>query len=215
MTELTALPRTSISKKENTRLRTEGKIPAVMYGKKHEATHVAIDTKEFLKAWKEAGESTILTVKGLGADKDVLIHEVTLDVVREVPLHVDLYVVDSATEVEVEVPLVFEGEAPAESVLGGTLMRVLHELTISALPKHLPHEITVDISVLKDFDSQIHAGSIALPANVTLVNDPEEVVALVAEAREEEEETPSEAPDMEAIEVEQKGKKEEEEEPEA
>jgi large subunit ribosomal protein L25 len=211
MTELTAQPRTTISKKENERLRTSGMVPAVMYGKKQDATAIAIDAKAFLKAWKEAGESTILTIKGLGADKDVLIHEVTVDTVKEVPLHVDLYVVDSATEVEVEVPLVFEGIAPAEKELGGTLMKVLHGLSVSALPKHLPHEIVIDISGLVDFDSQIHASDVTLPPHVTLVTEPEEVIALVAAAREEEEEL-SEAPDMSAIEVEQKGKKPEEEE---
>ncbi len=211
MTELTAHPRTTISKKENARLRAEGKIPAVLYGKKHAATHVAFDAKEFAKAWKDAGESTILTVKGLDKDTDVLIQDVAIDMVREEPLHVDLYVVDSATEVEVEVPLVFEGISPAEKELGGTLMKVMHELTISALPKHLPHEIVVDISGLKDFDSQVLAGEVVLPPHVTLVNEPDEVVALVSEVHEEEEEVSVEAPDMASIEVAQKGKKEEEE----
>ena len=78
------------------------------------------------------------------------------------------------------------------------------------MPKDLPHNIEVDISSLVDFESQIHASDIKLPAGVTLKTDGDEVVALVAEAKEEVEEV---VPlDMSAIEVtDQKGKKDDEE----
>ena len=94
--------------------------------------------------------------------------------------------------------------------MGGTLVKVLHEVEIEAMAKDLPHNIEVDISTLVDFDSKIHAGEIKLPSGVTLKTDAEEVVALVAEAKEEEVEAPSEI-DMSAIEVtDKKGKKDEE-----
>lgn len=213
MTDLNATKRESVSKGENKRLREAGSMPAVMYGKKDDATHIALNIKEFGKVWHEAGESTVVTVKGLGGDKDVLIHDVDVDPVFGTPRHADLYVVDQTSTVQVTVPLVFDGVAPAEKELGGSLIKVMHELPIEALPKDLPHEIMVDISVLKTFEDQVHAGDIKLPGGVTLTADSEEVVALVQVAKEEEEEAPAEGPDMEAIVVEQKGKKEEEEKP--
>jgi large subunit ribosomal protein L25 len=85
---------------------------------------------------------------------------------------------------------------------------VLHEVEIKALPNDLPHGIEVDISVLENADSQIHASDLKLPKGVTLVTEAEEVVASISVAQEETEEA---APvDLASIEVEKKGKKEEE-----
>ena len=208
MTDLNATAREKVSKVENQRLREKGQIPAIMYGKKQDPMPIALDVKEFSKAWHEAGESTVLTIKGLGEEKSALIYDVDADPVHGTPRHVDLYVVDRTTKVEVEVPLTFEGVAPAEKELGGTMIKVLHALAIEALPKDLPHEVVVDVTGLKTFEDQIHAKDVKLPSGVTLITDAEEVVVLVQEAREEAEET--EAPDMSAIEVEKKGKQEEE-----
>jgi large subunit ribosomal protein L25 len=98
--------------------------------------------------------------------------------------------------------------------MGGVLVKVMHELEIESAPKDLPKEIFVDISPLVDFESQILAENIKLPAGVTLITLPEEVVASVYEPKEEKvEETV--APDLSAIEVEAKGKKETEEGAEA
>ena len=87
-------------------------------------------------------------------------------------------------------------------------MKVLHEVHIEALPKDLPHAITVDITSLETLQNQIHVKDIVLPKGVTMITNAEEVVALVAPAKAEKEE---EAPvDLSAIEVEKKGKKDEE-----
>ena len=209
MTELHATKRDTVSKGENKRLRAAGKIPAVVYGKKEDSQTIALDAKDFMHVWHEAGESTVLTLKGLDGDKDVLIQTVDTDPVYGQPLHADLYAVDRTTKVEVAVPITFDGVSPAEKELGGVLIKVHHELTISALPKDLPHEIVADISGIKDFETQLHAKDIALPSGVELAMDPDEVIAL-AQVAKEEEDVDAAAPDMEAIEVEKKGKAEEE-----
>jgi large subunit ribosomal protein L25 len=86
------------------------------------------------------------------------------------------------------------------------LVKVAHELEVEADPVNLPHELEVDISVLVAIGDQIHAKDVALPAGVTLITDPEEVIVLIQEV---EEERVEEAPaDLSAIEVEQKGKEE-------
>ncbi len=154
-----------------------------------------------------------MTLKGEKETVDVLIQDVDLDPVSDIPLHADFYVFEKGKKLEVSVPLEFIGVSPAVKDLGGLLVKSLHELKISAAPEHLPHHIEVDISVLETFESQILASDVVLPAGVTLVELPTEVVASAAPAAEEVvEETPV---DLSAIEVEKKGKKEEEPEAQA
>ncbi|MEX0930177.1 MAG: 50S ribosomal protein L25 [Candidatus Paceibacterota bacterium] len=196
--------------KEPDAVRGEGHMPAVYYGKIEPATPIAIDKAEFLRAWREAGESTVISLEDEagGESIDTLIHDVQVDPVTDAPIHADFYVFERGKPIEVNVELEFVGESPAVKELGGMLVKVIHELAISALPKDLPNHIDVDISSLKDFDSQIAAGDIALPQGVELAIDPEEVVVLVNEPREEEPEEPTEEMSLDDIEVEGKGKEE-------
>ena len=89
--------------------------------------------------------------------------------------------------------------------LGGTLVKVMHELEIEAMPKDLPKNISIDIASLVNFESQILAKDIKLPGGVTLTVGAEEVIAAVSEAKEEEE-APAAPVDLSTIEVEKKGK---------
>jgi large subunit ribosomal protein L25 len=75
------------------------------------------------------------------------------------------------------------------------------------MPKDLPHDLKIDVSTLIDFSSQVLAKDIILPTGVTLLENPEEVVALVSAPREEKEEEVAPI-DLSAIEVEKKGKDE-------
>jgi len=189
-------------------LRRDGKLPAVVYGPKEPATALTIERGEFEKILKEAGESSIITLKGLDANKDVLVHEVAFDPLRGGITHVDFYAIEAGKNITVHVPFTFIGEAPALK-LGGTLTKVLHEVEITCAPSKLPKEIVVDISSLTEFDSQIHVKDITFPDGVTVENDPQDMVVLVQTVAEEVAEPV--AVDMDAIEVEKKGKTETEE----
>ncbi len=194
-----------------TDVRNEGKIPAVFYGPKAAATSIAVNEIEFNKVWKEAGESTVVTLTGLGEDHDALIHDIDREPVKGAIRHVDFYVIEKGKKVQVAMPIEFVGVAPAVKDLGGTLVKVLHEVEIEAMPKDLPHALEVDISSLVDFDSQIKASDIKLPNGVSLVTDAEEVVVLAAAAKDEPEE-PAAPVDISSIELSvEKGKKEEDE----
>ena len=193
--------------------RQTGSIPAVFYGPKAVSTPISVKAPEFIKVWREAGESSVVTLSGIGEDQDALIHDVVRDPVTEQVRHIDFYVIEKGKKVEVAVPLEFVGVSEAVKTLGGNLIKVMYELEIEAMPKDLPHSIEVDISSLVDFDAQIKVSDIKLPAGVTAITDADEVVALVAAAKEETEEAPTEI-DMTAIGIsEKKGKKEEEEIP--
>ena len=184
-------------------LRKSGQMPAVYYGKKEASTSIQLPLPVFVKVLEEAGESTVLHLKGTGIDVDVLIHDVDLDPVTDKPRHADFYAIEKDKKLEVKIPLEFVGVAGAVKDLGGVLVKVMHEMEIEALPKDLPHKLTVDISLLSTFDKVVTAADIKLPAGVTLKVKPEEVIASVYEPKEEVEAAPV---DLSAIEVAKKGK---------
>jgi len=193
----------------NKKLRNEGYVPAVFYGAKNESTPIAINAKDFMRVWKEAGESSMVILDTPKGKLSTLIHDIQFDPVTNEPRHADFYVVDKDKETEVTVPLLFEGVAPAVKELGGVLIKVMHEIEVKALPQNLPHDIKADLSKLVDMESRLLIKDLVLSQGVTVTANADEVVALVETAREEEE-TSSEAVDMSSIEVEKKGKKEEE-----
>jgi len=193
------------------KIRAEGRVPAILYGRKVSPLSISVAKKEFVSLWKDAGESSVVKLEGPGIDQEILIHDVSVHPVSEEPVHVDFYAIEKGKTVTVSVPLDFVGQedAPAVKNLGATLVKVLHELEIESLPSKLPHSIEVDVSKLSSLDSQILVKDLNLPEGVKATLDPEEVVIAVAEVKEEVEEEPTEI-DMSSIEVEQKGKAEEE-----
>jgi large subunit ribosomal protein L25 len=196
-------PRTLIGKAAR-QLSAENKIPAVVYGPKQEPISVSISLLEFNRLLREEGESSVVELAGLEKPIKVLIHEVDRDPITSVPRHADFYAIEKGAKVEVSVPLTFVGESAAVKA-GANLVKVMHELPIEVAPEQLPHEIEVDISSLENIGDQIHVRDLKIPAGVTVKVEGEEVVILVQEVVEVVEEETA-APDMDAIEVEQKGK---------
>lgn len=201
---LNAEKREKIGKLKN--LRKEGFLPAVYYGHKKDSTPIQIKKNEFIKAWREAGESTVIRLKTDKGDIETLIKNVDIDPTLNEPRHADFYVFEKGHKVEISVPLEFVGVSPAVKDLGGVLMKILHELKVEADPSNLPQEINVDISVLTEMESHILAKDVVLPKGVELAENPDEMVVNVVPPREEVEEV---VPvDISQIEVEKKGKKE-------
>jgi len=193
-------------------IRNNGMIPAVVYGVQVENTMISVPSVDFEKILKIAGESStiVLELKGVGVSKkiDVLIHDIQVDPVKGFPIHIDFLAIDMNKLIKVSIPIEFIGLAPAEKDNLGVMVKVLHEIEIEALPKDLPHNVTVDVSVLLTLNDQIHVKDIVLPKGVSMKTNKEEVVALIGAIKEEPvEEVPV---DLSAIEVEKKGKKEEE-----
>ncbi|OGZ19608.1 MAG: hypothetical protein A2494_02370, partial [Candidatus Lloydbacteria bacterium RIFOXYC12_FULL_46_25] len=188
-------------------IRKEGDIPAVFYGAGQASTPISVEKARFLKVLEEAGESTIISLKTPSGVLEALIHDVDLDPIIGDPIHIDFYIVTKGHKLEVDVPLEFVGVAPAEK-LGGIVTKVLHDLSIEALPAKLPQSITVDLSKLTALDSHITVGDLDLGDGVKALIAATEIVANISLPREEEE-TPVATADLSAIEVEKKGKKEE------
>ncbi len=205
--ELTVEKRSSDTKAKA--LRDKGVLPAVIYGRSEESTPIAVDQKTFSKLYKAAGESSVITLKGLGADKQVLIHDVEFDAVLGTPIHADFYAIQKGQKVTVSVPLEFDGVSPAVKDLGGILTKVMHELELTCEPADLPQHITVDISKLATLEDQIKVSDLAYPQSAELSVDADEVVAMISVAQDEPEE-PAAPIDLSAIgDAVERGKKEE------
>lgn len=190
-------------------LRKTGELPAVFYGAGKESTSISVPLITFKKVWEKAGESSAIKITGPKIAIDALIHEVQLDPVTNEPIHVDFLAIDVNKAIEVSIPLEFIGVSEIVKSGTGTLVKVLHEIEIEALPKDLPHNLQVDISKLTTLDSLILVSDLVLPSGVTVVTKGTEVIASIAEQKEEKEEV-AEPIDLSQIEVEKKGKQEEE-----
>ena len=195
---------------DSTELRKKGEIPAVFYGAKNPSTSIVISNIEFKKIWHKAGESSTVSITTEDGKKvDVLIHDVQVDPVTDEPIHVDFLVIDMAKKIRVHVELAYEGISEAVKSGLGTLVKVLHEIEIEALPKDLPHNLVVDISKLVTVQDQVFISDIRLPVGVEIVTKSHNVVCSIALQVEEKEEVVAPV-DLSAIEVEKKGKKDEE-----
>ncbi len=183
-----------VTGKHVSKLRRDGRLPAVVYGHDVPSANVSLDAHEFelLRRRLGANELVDLSVGGKKADP-VLIHEIQVHPVNRRPLHVDLLVVSMTEELTVDVPLVSEGESEAVENAGGTLLHVIDHVRVRALPDHLPEAIHYSIEALQTFDDAIHVSDLAIPADATLLTDPTEVVAKVLPPRVEEEPVVAEA----------------------
>ncbi len=182
-------------------------MPAVYYGHKETSTAISVSKAAFKKILRDAGEAATVVLKGDGKELETLIHDIDFDPIKGEPRHADFYVLEKGKKVKIKVPIHFEGIAPAIKNLGGVLVKVLYEIEIEAMPKDLPHSITVNLESLENFESQIHIKDVVFPSGVTSLEGKEEVVAAIAEPREEKEEEVAPI-DLTSIEVEKKGKKE-------
>ena len=202
MMSITTAPR---AKKETQK---EGFIPAVYYGSHSAATSVFVDAKEFAKVLASEGASSSVFLITPQGKETAMIQDVQLHPVKGHVIHADFFVLEKGQKVHVKTPIEFIGESSAVKA-GGVLVKVLHELSVEGDPTLLPHEFTVDISVLVDATSSIHVRDIHLPDGVDLYHvNADDIVVSIAVAQEEAAEvTPV---DLSAIEVEKKGKKDEE-----
>ena len=182
-TVLTATSRTETGKAV-AHLRQAGKIPAVVFGHGLESIPVTLDAHEFDRLRRTIHSNSIISLEIDGKDKRrVMVHGIHIDPRYRRLLHVDLFALKSGEEVTVEIPLHTTGEAYAATKLGGTLLHTVDRVRVRALPEMLPEGLEVSVESLVDFDAAIHLRDVALPEGVTLLSDPDEVVAKVIPQR--------------------------------
>ncbi len=165
------------------------------------------------KFTKKRGESSLISLAVDKGDKFlVLIHAVAKDSLTEKPIHADFYQPNLEEEVEVVVPIIFEGISPAVKDLGGTLVKNISELKVKAKPQALPKEIRVNIERIGTFEDNILIGDLEVPTGVKILKDSHDIVASISQPEkiEEELEKPIEEKVEEVEKVEERKEKEEE-----
>lgn len=182
--ELNASPRKRSGSAEVRRLRKEGLIPAVLYGRGSENQNLKVDGKTFSKMMEGSASDNVLVnlnIEG-GPDKQLaLVQEIQHDHLKGGLLHVDFHAVAMNEEIHAQVPV--EPEGDAEGVRkGGLLDLMLHTVEVRCLPKDLPAAIKVDVTNL-DLGQAIHVGDLPLPAGVSAVLDSDVVVILCEEPK--------------------------------
>lgn len=179
--------------KQNKRLRKERKIPAAVYGQGMDTDSLTIDLNNFIKVYKEAGETTLIDLKYNGTNEKVLVKEVQVNPISLEPIHVSFHKVNLKEKISANVPVEVIGEEDSPIVKSGEgLVLVLHsEIEVEALPTDLPSEFTVDVSKLTEVGAGITVGELAYDREKVEIVDLEEDEIIVkidyAEMLEEEE----------------------------
>lgn len=168
-------------------MRHAGRLPAVVYGHGVDSNPISIDAHDFELLRRRSGPNALVDLS-IDGDKarPVLVQTIQVHPVNRRTLHVDLFVVRMTEELTVDVPLIATGESTAVSLHGGTLLHPIESVRVRALPDHLPQSIEYSIASLTDFETTIHVRDLVVPADVTLVTDPDEIIARVQAPRVEE-----------------------------
>jgi large subunit ribosomal protein L25 len=180
--KLTASKREALGKKVKN-LRGKGMTPAHLFGHGLESQVLQCDTTELMKILNRAGTTRLvsLNVEGDKESHSVFVREIQRDVMSRQLLHVDFYQVRKDEKMQMDVPIVFIGEAPAMRGKGRLISKGISELRIECLPEKVPPQIEVDIAPLTDLDKSLHVKDIIMPADILVKDDPDQLIAKVAE----------------------------------
>jgi large subunit ribosomal protein L25 len=170
----------SITGKKVKALRRDGKVPAVIYGSEIDPTSITLDYREVRQTLKDAGANTLLTIQMDGEEFITLVREQQREVISRDLLHVDFQAVSLEEVITTTVPIAVEGEAPAVSEYNALLVTELDELHIEAKAKDLPDSIEVDVTGLTEIGDNILIQDLKVSDEVKILEDPDEIVIVVA-----------------------------------
>jgi len=185
--KLTVSERTVLGSSESRRLRKQGLIPGVLYGRSKPVA-IAVGERELRAALTTpAGSHAVLDVAiGGGSDHSAILKDYQRDKVRGTITHIDLQEVRLDQPIQTAVAVTLVGE-PVGVKEGGILAQVTNEVNVEALPLEVPQHLELDVSEMAIGDT-LRASALQIPAGVTLLDDPDEtVLATVTHQRLEEE----------------------------
>ena len=167
----------------------ESSLVTLIIGEEDKSSSLPTQANEVSEASRRDRVSSPLANARVGEENfQVLVHQTQKDSFSGKFLHVDFYQPLLTEETEANIPLVFEGEAPAVKELGGTLVKNIQEVEVKALPQNLPREIKVNIEKLKTFEDSILIKDLIVSKDVEILKNSEETVALVTPQEKVEEE---------------------------
>ena len=214
--------RDAFGKNASRRLRTQGLVPAVLYGEGQATIPLILQKKDVILILKsDSGENTIFKITFDSKTQDAMFKDVQIDVSTDELIHADLIQISMDKAIRVNVPVLLQGDPIGVKTEGGFVDFMTREIEVECLPGNIPENIKVDISPLH-LQQSLKVGDIAAPEGVRLINDPTSVVVLISVPHKEEEAAkPAEegieaaaAPTEPEVIKKERAEKEEEEKPE-
>ena len=191
--QLEVSPRQVVGKKVKA-LRRQGITPLHVYGNGMDSVALQAETKKLQRVVYQVGKNipVSLGIDGVKDQNISFVREVQLHPITGRLLHVDFYRVNVTERMQAQVPIILTGEAPAVRLQRGVLMQAIYSLTVESLPMDVPESIQLDVSNLDDFEKAIRVSDVALPSEVTILAEPDEMIARVNPPRVEVEEVEEE-----------------------
>ncbi|HCX04641.1 MAG TPA: 50S ribosomal protein L25 [Clostridiales bacterium] len=164
------------------KIRQEGSIPAVLYGKDIDVKTITVDTKDFKEILKSEGRNAIVDIELDGESyfamlKDVQTHPITNDI-----LHLEFYNIDRSQKVEVTIPIRLVGKEISK--IEGAVVHQLDEVEIRCPSTKIPRQIELDITELT-LGHSLHVSDLEKIEDIEILNDPEEMIVSVTTIDEE------------------------------
>ena len=163
-------------------LRRQGIIPVHLFGHGIESVALQCDVAQLQQILTQAGKTKIISLRLDKAKRprNVMVREIQRNLLTSELLHVDFYQVRMEKKIQLEVPIVLVGEAPALRSKENMMAQELHSLTIECLPGQIPARIELDLSPLTEVEQAIQVRDITLGEEVTVLNDPEHIVVKIS-----------------------------------
>src|SRR6476469_3589416 len=178
-TTLTATPRTGSGSPTARRLRAEGHIPGVLYGRGMEPISVTVERREFRLALSgPAGANTVLALQVGGTSYPAVVKEMQRHPIRRTVNHIDFLQVNMNEEITVHIALRLEGESKAVAASGGLVDPTVDSIEVSCTPTDMPNEFIIDVTDMQP-DTVIRLSDIPMPKGVTALGDPDMAIVTV------------------------------------
>jgi large subunit ribosomal protein L25 len=185
MSEVTLAAETgrTIGSRSSGRIRTEGRVPAVMYGHGIDPKPISVVRRDLRAALHtDAGLNAVINLQIDGDQHLTIVKDLQRHPVRNDVVHVDFLIVRRDEVVTVDVPILLEGESAKVKEATGTVDQQLFALTVKTTPGNIPNELTIDVSEM-DIGDSIRVGDVRLPSGVETEIDPEEPIAIAQVTR--------------------------------
>jgi large subunit ribosomal protein L25 len=182
-TKLVATTGRATGSSSSRRLRTQGHIPGVLYGRGMQPVSVTVDRRDLRLALSgPAGANTVLALEVDGTSYPAVVKEMQRHPVKRHVSHIDFFQVNMNEEITVSVPVRLEGEAKAVVAEGGLVDPSVDSIEVLTTPNNMPNEFVIDISEMHPHDV-IRLADIPMPAGVTAVGDPDMPIVTVLMSR--------------------------------
>lgn len=181
---LSTQPR-SVTGKKVKALRREGLTPIVVYGPSTETVALQTETRDLIRILGIAAGTQLIAIEVEGEDEPrmALARDVQRHVTKLTPLHADFLEVDVTKKLVSEVPVVVEGDPALVRQAEAVLLTPMTSVMVEALPTDLPSAIVIDSSAFVEMDDAVYVRDLTVRGDVVILDDPDELVARLAQSR--------------------------------